>query len=172
MLKGYKAAWPPTSDAFSLQVAALFSRFLSKHRSCITATQWDVMTHVPSKGRHDGEHPLVAAVQRSKILRDRHETLLRIGPGVGNIRRSEGADDGFETCAKIGRRRVLVLDDTWTTGATAQSAASALAIGGATVVAIVPVGRLYAPRRNSSEELDWWDKQQRAPFDFDTCCLE
>jgi len=42
-------------------------------------------------------------------------------------------------------KRILLIDDTLTTGATAQSAASALSNGGATVVGILTIGRMIKP---------------------------
>jgi adenine/guanine phosphoribosyltransferase-like PRPP-binding protein len=39
-------------------------------------------------------------------------------------------------------KRILLIDDTRTTGATAQGAASALSNGGATVVGILTIGRV------------------------------
>ena len=65
----------------------------------------------------------------------------------------------------------LIIDDTYTTGATSQSAASALAIAGTTVVAIVAIGRVINPFFNHDNR-DYWDRQTRQPFSFDTCCLE
>jgi hypothetical protein len=66
---------------------------------------------------------------------------------------------------------VLLVDDTFTSGARLQSAASALALGGATVVAGVVVGRFCNPGFNDATQQLWDDASERR-FSFDTCCLE
>jgi hypothetical protein len=170
MLKGYKSNWLPTQQRFAVQVAALHARLLIDHAECIT--EWDVVTHVPSKGRHSGKHPLAAAMERVPWLHEQHETLLKPGPGVSNIGRAMAVDDGFEPTRDVRGLRVVLLDDTWTSGATAQSAASALSLAGAEVLAIAPVGRLVNPRKGSAEDEEWWAEQQREPFDFATCTFE
>lgn len=64
-------------------------------------------------------------------------------------------------------------DDTFTTGATFQSAASALSLAGADVVAGVVVGRVITvgdPRFPVRDER--WDEQRDVGFSFERCCLE
>jgi adenine/guanine phosphoribosyltransferase-like PRPP-binding protein len=70
-------------------------------------------------------------------------------------------------------KRILLIDDTLTTGATAQSAASALSNGGATVVGILTIGRMIKPSFSETVN-EYWQKQRgpRRPFTFDRCCLE
>lgn len=69
--------------------------------------------------------------------------------------------------------RVLLLDDTLTSGATIQSAASALSRTGAEVAAGVVVGRVIGtddpayPHRTEA-----WERQRKIPFSFATCCLD
>lgn len=100
-----------------------------------------------------------------------HERLLAPGPGV--IARNAAADDGFIASPNAQGRRVLLIDDTFTSGAKIQSAASALAIGGATVVAGVVLGRVIDPTNPAyPEPAELWKRQSRIPFRFDTCCLE
>jgi adenine/guanine phosphoribosyltransferase-like PRPP-binding protein len=102
-----------------------------------------------------------------------HDTLLEPGPGVDGIERMKGSDDGFRVMAgrNVKDAGVIVIDDTWTTGATAQSAACALTRAGAHVVAIVPVGRLITTKPDY-EESEWWREQQAQPFEFRVCCVE
>ncbi|MGH3529974.1 MAG: hypothetical protein ACRDQ6_22135 [Pseudonocardiaceae bacterium] len=76
-------------------------------------------------------------------LRDVHEKLLRKGSDdVGHLRPS---DHGFEATRRLDGKSVLLIDDTFTSGARAQSAASSLASAGANVVAIVAIGRVIDP---------------------------
>ncbi|HEY5013122.1 MAG TPA: hypothetical protein VIK61_10510, partial [Acidimicrobiia bacterium] len=165
-LKRYKGADPQLAAA---RTVGLLGRFLRDHRECIASRggQWDTITHVPStSGRHPGVHPLARGLEMYQPLHRQHAELLDRGPG--EVERSSGSDDAFIARRDALGRAVLLIDDTWTTGAHAQSAASALVIGGASVVAIVPVGRLIDP----SFHADWWDGQRRRRFDFDVCCLE
>ena len=62
---------------------------------------------------------------------------------------------------------MLLVDDTFTSGARAQSATSALNNAGATVAAIVPIGRVISPEYNE----DFWKRQSHLVFDFDVCCV-
>jgi adenine/guanine phosphoribosyltransferase-like PRPP-binding protein len=68
-------------------------------------------------------------------------------------------------------KRILLIDDTLTTGATAQSAASALSNGGATVVGILTIGRMIKPSFRETVN-KYWQRQRdpRRPFTFDRCC--
>jgi adenine/guanine phosphoribosyltransferase-like PRPP-binding protein len=65
---------------------------------------------------------------------------------------------------------VLLVDDTFTSGATFQSAASALTLAGATVVAGVVIGRVI-DTDFSKQAADLWDRQRAIRFRFDRCCL-
>jgi adenine/guanine phosphoribosyltransferase-like PRPP-binding protein len=66
---------------------------------------------------------------------------------------------------------VLIVDDTFTSGARAQSAASALTLAGAEVVAVVPIGRYLRPAF-SQEAADLWERARAIPFSFDSCSAE
>jgi phosphoribosylpyrophosphate synthetase len=59
-------------------------------------------------------------------------------------------------------RRVLVVDDTWVTGARARSAAAALALAGAQVVAALVIGRAVDPDA-SPAVARWWSGLTGAP---------
>jgi len=60
-------------------------------------------------------------------------------------------------------KRILLIDDTLTTGAMAQSAASALSNRGATVVGILTIGRMIKPSFSETVNEDW--QRQRGPVD-------
>jgi orotate phosphoribosyltransferase len=66
---------------------------------------------------------------------------------------------------------ILLVDDTFTSGARAQSAASALQLAGADVVAILTIGRYIKPEF-SDEAREMFDDARATLFSFDTCCLE
>jgi hypothetical protein len=172
LLRNYKDGLSSQRSEFSVKVVCVLCTFLHHHRACIGLSaggDWDVITSVPStSGKRAGEHPLVRALRAVPAFFEQHEELLAPGPTlVGHNRFS---DEGFRVTRPVVGRRVLLVDDTLTSGARAQSAASALNLAGATVVAIVPVGRTIKPSFNEAEE--WWKRRRRTPFDFNTCCLE
>ena len=156
-LVAYKAA--PTgfvrAEASSRLADALGGCFSSlAHSEQVHA---DVVATVPSTGAGRpswrGVHPLLAVVRRALDLAA-HDSddlpdllpLLERGPGaLGHLR---AAPDGFcvaaagEVASRGALVRALVVDDLYTSGARAQSAAAALRDAGLEVVAIVPIGRL------------------------------
>ncbi|MFI6098404.1 ComF family protein [Lentzea sp. NPDC051213] len=68
----------------------------------------------------------------------------------------------YEVAADVEERSILLVDDTWTSGASLQSAAVALKRAGATRVVGLVIGRhLDEPTPSVTE-----------PFDWDVCCLE
>lgn len=155
----------------SVKVVALLARFLHDHRDCLecrAASRWDVVTVVPSSTGRPGRHPLEDAIGLVPWLARQRRLLLAAGPARPSHNRA--TDAGFSVHPAARGTRVLLVDDTYTTGARAQSAASALARAGARVVAIVPVGRVVDPgyAAHVADSWRWWSAQ---PFRFDTCCV-
>jgi hypothetical protein len=176
VLRDYKSGYVPerVRDGHALQIAALLQRFLGEHDACIerdAGLGFNTITVVPSKRGRPGPHPLEQVFARSLFLDSLHRPLL--DPGPGEIGRATPADDGFVARTEARDRRVLLIDDTMTSGAKLQSAASALALGGAEVVAAVVVGRVIDLRDPDRfpEKTQLWKDQRRLSFDFDTCCL-
>ena len=173
LLKQYKSSpVPALRRDFTVQVVSLLSYFLHLHRACIARAaggDWDVVSVVPSSGARPGEHPLVSGLRLVPTLHADVEVLLARGPSpVGHLAAS---DTAYEPVRRLYGERVLLVDDTLTSGARAQSAASALNRGGATVVAIVPVGRVIRPDFNDHAR-QFWARQRRIAFDFGSCCIE
>lgn len=153
-------------------VAALLYRFLDEHGECVenaAGSGWDVLTTVPSSTGREGAHPLERAINMAPPLREIHERLLR--PAKAQIGHNQASDDGFETITNVDGINVLLIDDTFTSGARLQSAASRLTLDGATVVAGVVVGRFCNPGFNAATQ-ELWDEAGARRFSFDTCCLE
>jgi predicted amidophosphoribosyltransferase len=169
-LAGYKRAGGSTARRLQLGLGAVLWRFLVDHEPCLAtaagAPAFDLVTTVPSGDRQrDRVHPLPEIVGEIVApTRDRYERVLaRSTKSV-----AERAFDR-EKCS-VSRRLddacVLLIDDTWTTGASAQSAAAALLDAGAAVVAAVTIGRHVNP--------EWGDTEERVRhlphgFDWDTC---
>lgn len=162
---------PVTRGAFILQVTGILARFLSAHRSCIERSakrEWNLITIVPSTSGRSGEHPLETAIRRSPWLRSQFENVLF--PGSVAVTHNQASNNGFAALAKVKDRSVLLIDDTFTSGSRCQSAASALSLAGANVVAIVPLARII--RIDWSEECEaLWNRSRKRQYDFKYCCV-
>jgi hypothetical protein len=100
---------------------------------------------VPSGQGRPGAHPLLSIVQSCVDL-----PLIPLStvPGVVHIR---GVDvDWLQVTGSAAGADVLVVDDTWVSGGSAQSASAALKLAGARRVAIVVLGRHINPAHPSS----------------------
>lgn len=176
VLKDYKRSPNPrVRERHLWQVAATLHRFIFNHRAHIAAAgggAWDVVTTVPSKAARAGAHPLEQAMSFAEPLASEHQRLLdRDHPEL--IGRFRPNDAGFKTSRDVNGLRVLLVDDTFTSGATFQSAASRLGLDGATVVAGVVIGRVIdTTDATRPEKLAFWEQQRNMPFTFARCCLE
>jgi predicted amidophosphoribosyltransferase len=174
VLRGYKdGRTAGLRTRFTLQVAATLGRFLAGHQRCVAGLgepPWDLLCTVPSTSGRTGKHPLRQAISLlAPPLGDREAELL--APGPVRVDHNHADDRGFVVRADVWGRRVLLVDDTFTSGARVQSAASALRLAGAAVVAVVVVGRVINPGYNE-ESKRLWDQARSRRFSFDTCCLE
>jgi hypothetical protein len=172
VLAAYKRRTDAVARRLGLELAAVMWRFLIGHERCLAAAAgvdgFPVVTTVPSSERdHDDAHPLHAIVgELVGPVRARHARLLRRTgmPAPAH----EFSSEKFETSADLSERPVLLIDDTWTTGANAQSAAATLKAAGAPRVAAVVLGR-YLNR-------DWHENDRRISglpprFDWNSCAL-
>jgi hypothetical protein len=95
---------------------------------------------VPSGQGRPGPHPLVTLVRSCVEL-----PLVGLPVRPGEIH-ARGVNPGWVRVAgRVRDRDVLVVDDTWVSGGSAQSAAAALKLAGARRVAIVVLGRHVNP---------------------------
>ena len=171
VLRGYKDdSSQSRRRTWTIQVAAIFGRFITNHGACIAATvgQWDTITTVPSTRFPDQQRrPLDNAID---LLAGRHsDRRALLGPGADPIGRT-AAEHGFEPTVDANGRRVLLVDDTYVSGARIQSAATALTRGGATVLTALVIGRVINPNFNT-QAADLWTRAAKRHFTFDTCCL-
>ncbi len=158
VLMGYKES--PVDEArcrFTVLVRALLDGFLSNHAPCVTALGGgppEVVLPVPSSARPAGS-PLIGVAGLDADVR-RHLHGARWSPGLlgrGQAKVGHMRPDGAAfivnpaTPAEVVARRALLLDDTYVSGARAQSAAAALRRAGARSVVIVAVGRVLRPDR-------------------------
>lgn len=172
-LRYYKDGSGHSAALLATQVAAIIARFTAQHLRCVTAVLGGdpaVVTSVPSTRPQPrpGRHPLETAITRASRLAPLYEPLLARGPAYVDHNRAD--DDAFTVSRRLGGERVLLLDDTLTTGARLQSAASALRLHGASEVAAVVVGRVINPEWNQNCRRIW-DQARETEFSFGQCCL-
>jgi predicted amidophosphoribosyltransferase len=169
-LVAYKRDAGPWIDRLGAELAAVLWRHLESHEHCLACAAggggFELVTTVPSSERaRDEAHPLHRLV--GDVIgptKDRYRRLLR--------RSAEAAQPHvfsptrFEPRASLHGEAVLLIDDTWTMGANAQSAAAALKRAGAGPVAALVIGRHL--------NRGWHENETRIrsferPFDWTSC---
>lgn len=136
-----------TRERLTMRLAALLSVFMERHESCVG--EWDVVVCVPSE-RRTALAPVVAKLKR---FDGRGVQALKARPSDG----SRSLDpDQFGVTVDVSEQRVLVLDDTFTTGAKLFSAVAALQRAGAVIVGPVVLGRHVNAAWEPSQEMMSW----------------
>ncbi len=154
-------------------LAAVLWKWLALHENCmarhVDTTKFDLITTVPSTSGRTGTHPLEDLVSKVVVgSGDRYAPLLGLAATTTSHRAF--TPDRFTVTASPAGRTVLVIDDTWTTGAHAQSAAAALKAAGATAVGILAIGRWINVRWKTTPE--WLHQHRGDDWDWNRCCLE
>jgi hypothetical protein len=138
----YKS-WPAPSAPARAWLRGLLLAFLDDHGPCVwrhaAMTPADRLAVVPTGCGRPGPHPLLQLAWPYLRL---PLSPLAIRPG----RQGRDLDlHRFRAGPVPARSGVLLLDDSWVSGASAQSAAAALKLAGAGRVAIVVLGRHVNP---------------------------
>jgi hypothetical protein len=136
----------PGAGAARAAIRALLIVFLRDHGQCVwRAAGMTMPTHlavVPSGRARRDQHPLQSLAGPYLALRPTALGLRLLDePGTREL-----DADRFRAAPADGAD-VLLLDDTWTTGASAQSACAALRLAGARSVATVVLGRHVSAAR-------------------------
>lgn len=162
----YKSLSAPSRPARTWLLALLLA-FLHDHGGCVwrhagmpPPTRLAV---VPTGCGRPGPHPLLEMTAPYLRL---PVTPLAIRPG------SQGRDldvDRFRASASAVRASVLLVDDTWVSGASAQAAAVALKLAGASHVAAVVLGRHINPADPLAAPLA--AALAAAPYDPSACAV-
>jgi hypothetical protein len=171
-LASYKRLTGDVARRLGLQLAAVLWRYLDEHEVCLARAAgtdgFSRVTTVPSGDRErDESHPLRWIVgEVVGPTRRRHERLLWRSDAEVAARSID--PNKYIAGRPLPGESILLIDDTWTTGANAQSAAAALKAAGAGPIAAVVIGR-HVSR-------DWRqnDRQLRAlaqPFDWTHCVV-
>ena len=171
-LRSYKRSGGLAARRLTLELASVLWRFLDLHEDCVASAantdRFALVTTVPGGDpSRDQASPLRAMV--GEIVgrtRRRYERLLRTAPA--DVEPHAFALGKFSATRPLDGEPVLLIDDTWTTGASAQSAAAVLRRAGAGPVAAVVIGRHLNP--------EWHENDRRLrgigrPFDWDRCAL-
>ena len=171
-LASYKRLIGTPARRFTLELAAVLWRHLARHEACVAkaaavgAGRFDVVTTVPSSDPdRDERHPLRTIVgQLVGPTRERYEALLR--RSAVSLSAHVFHTEKYTPIRRLDGTSVLLIDDTWTTGANAQSAACALKSAGASTVAALAIGRHI---NRQWGENDARLRSTRAPFTWDEC---
>lgn len=170
-LRNYKDYQPGGTMSGPTVVQRSLAKFIELHASCIAGDgQWDLVVVVPSSTNRQGEHPLHVALSYLAVG-DTNTSGLLTCTQPGLVGHCTASDRAFSVRGDVAGAKVTVLDDTWTTGARAQSVASSLALSGAHVLAIVVVGRVISPRFALRTSVAW-KAAARERFNLSKCCLE
>jgi len=173
-LRGYKDDhFEAVRRRFHVRLASVLWQFLAEHERCVAAAssapEFDLVTVVPSKTpERDEERGALRTLvgETCRHTADRYERVLR--PTGKGLVAHEFAPERFEATSALGDRNGLLIDDMWTSGANAQSAACAMKAAGAATVGLVVIGRFV--RRDWADHGDRLDELPRG-FDWDTCAV-
>ena len=172
-LAAYKRSTGTWMRTLVNQLAAILWRHLARHEACIArvagaTSGFALVTTVPSSDpRRVAEHPLRQIVgELVGPTRERHVALLRRTDRSVDLHAFD--PDRFAATRTLAGEAVLLVDDTWTTGASAQSAAATLKRAGAGPIAAVVIGRHL--------NRDWRDNDRRlrmlpTPFEWERCAF-
>jgi hypothetical protein len=152
----YKSGLPGAPEA-GARLAAMLSGFLNEHASRVWRSAGmpggpGLAAVVPSGQGRPGAHPLLGIVASCVDM-----PVARLSPTRGAAPRGRGLGDSVRldwltVAGPAAGADVLLVDDTWVSGGSAQSAAGALKAAGARRVALVVLGRHVDPADPRSAE--------------------
>ena len=152
----YKSGAAGATEA-GARLTAMLARFLHEHsdqvwRAAGMAVGPELAAIVPSGQGRPGPHPLLGIVASCVGV-----PIVPLSTAPGAAARARGLADGvaagwLTVGGAVAGADVLLVDDTWVSGASAQSAAAALKAAGARRVALVVIGRHVDPADPRSAE--------------------
>jgi len=179
-LSSYKNALNPSVKAsLAIGVGAVLWRWLDAHESCVKehagVHEFLLVAPVPStRGRTD--HPLPRILREIvKPTSDRYADLLSRNAKYP-LGSREAHDDRYKVSRRLSGEPVLLIDDQWTSGGHAQSAAAALKLAGSGPVAVVSLGRHFDRKPNRDDYREAAESYYRTAhaqgWTWARCCLE
>jgi hypothetical protein len=171
-LASYKRLDGEVARRLGASLAAILWRFLVEHECCVARAagtdRFELVTTVPSGDASRDERQPLRWIVGDLVgpTRARYQRLLRRSDA--EVQPRTFSPEKFIADQPIQGRSVLLIDDTWTTGATAQSAAAALKAAGAGPTAAVVIGRHL--------NRGWHENDRRLrgierPFEWAKCAL-
>jgi hypothetical protein len=171
-LARYKRLSGDVARRLTVELAAVLWRYIAQHEPCLATAagveRFEVVTTVPSGERSRDEHHPLRHIVGDLIgpTAARHQRLLRRSDT--EIPPREFSPQKFVASHELHGETVLLIDDTWTTGASAQSAAATLKDAGAGHVGAIVIGRHL--------NREWHENDRRLrgitrPFDWERCAL-
>jgi hypothetical protein len=133
-------------DGAAERLRSMLAAFLDKHGGCVWRAAGmpggpDAVAVVPSGQGRPGAHPLLDIIESCVDL-----PMARLSISPSGAARGRGVSlRWLRACGPVAGACVLLVDDTWVSGGSAQSAAAALKLAGASRVAAVVLGRHLDP---------------------------
>ncbi len=161
-----------------LRLAALLWRWARDHEACLATrlglpTVFDLVTVVPStSGRVDPPLPVMVGKTAAPLAARYADTLI-YNSAAPPDRTADLAK--FLPTRRLHGESVLLIDDTWTQGGHVQSAAAALKVAGAGMVAIFVLGRHFTAQQQSPHAeaaKAYLDQARAVGWSFATCAAE
>jgi hypothetical protein len=163
VMRGYKSQRPVEEHVGIVAMVAMLG--VGLHTACAGVLLDSPVTHwstVPSLPAKPGPHPLRRLVHPAA---DGPEVTLAAAAAVSDARLVTPTH--FSAPALPKDSHVLLVDDTWTRGGHAQSAALALRAAGASHVSVMVVARWVNPEFRDNAE--WLRRRLTRDFDAYTC---
>jgi hypothetical protein len=141
----YKSGHADAASA-ATRLRSMLAAFLRDHEDCVwraagMTARPGTAAVVPSGQGRPGAHPLLGIVAPCLDL-----PMAGLAVGPRGTARGRGVSVGWlRVSGPVAGAEVLLVDDTWVCGGSAQSAAAALKLAGAVRVAIVVLGRQLDP---------------------------
>jgi hypothetical protein len=145
-LRRYKSG--RDGDGAAGRLRSMLAAFLDEHGNCVWRAAGisggpSAVAVVPSGQGRPGAHPLLRVVESCMDL---PIAPLNVSPSGAASGRGRGVSLGWlRASGPVAGAGVLLVDDTWVSGGSAQSAAAALKLAGASRVAVVVLGRHLDP---------------------------
>ncbi len=176
VLRCYKWELPEERLLYNrVRLASLLVAYLSLHSSCIAqefGKLWDLIAIVPSSKGRKNTHPLQQVLQHFELIGSKFSPIVEAG--TEHLNHNMASRDGFKATIEtraIRPCKILLIDDTYVTGARAQSAASCLGNCGFNVMAIIAFTRVVNPSFSKGHG-DYWRRCYEIRPQLERCCLE